>query len=207
MVAADFGAAAELGVDQVGVADDRDVIAERLERRQARRELEIGAFLDRRPVVLGQPLDRRPGSTVHHLDRGQPRLPDGRGLSLGGCGRHHRIQKRQRDGGADAAKDRPSGKVFLGDEHSSPPIVPTLSRKWRSRSPCRDRSSIHLGSSVRVCAPCPAIRVLNGALFTMPRTNPEKRPSSASPSGQSIAPPACRDIRGRGQARRSTASP
>jgi len=73
VVAADFRQRERLGVAQVGVADDGDVVLERLERRQAGlRQVEVAADLLRRPQVLGDPELRAAGASVHHLHRHQP---------------------------------------------------------------------------------------------------------------------------------------
>ena len=79
--------------------DDRQMLAERLERLQDRRHLEAGAGLRRRPLVH----DR----AVREADEGEPlRRRAGRRLRPRGGGRVHRIEQRQRDRGANALQHR-----------------------------------------------------------------------------------------------------
>ena len=82
MIAADLGRRERLGVADVGVADDRQVIAERLERREAaRRQIEVAADRCGRPQVLLDADRRAAGRAVHHLDARQPHLGGGRLVS------------------------------------------------------------------------------------------------------------------------------
>ena len=108
VVRADFRQRERLGVPDVGVADDGQVVAERFERRQrAGAEVERGADFRRRPEVLAQAELGGAGRAVHHLDRRQAHLlRRGAGLRKhGGRGRHC-VQHRQRHRDAKAAQHR-----------------------------------------------------------------------------------------------------
>ena len=101
VIAADFRRRERLGVPHVGVADDRDVVAERLERREAaRRQVELAAHRRRRPQVLLDAERRAAGGAVHHLDGRKANLAAG-GLRRG-AGRNHGLEERQRHGDAGA---------------------------------------------------------------------------------------------------------
>ena len=60
---------------------------------------------------------------MHHFHRDQPQLA----RLGGGAHRHHRVEERQRDGGAQALEDRAAVEMFLRDEvhmvlsYSGPP--------------------------------------------------------------------------------------
>ena len=76
--------------------EDERPVAKGLERLQDRRQREAGAFRGGRPVVhVG---------AIPAIDRREPR----RRLRLAAHGRHHRVQKRQRHGGAHSADERPA---------------------------------------------------------------------------------------------------
>ena len=72
VIAADFRQLERFGVAHVGVADDGQVVAEGLERRQARRrQVEALADRRRRPQVLLQAELGGAGRAVHHFDGGE----------------------------------------------------------------------------------------------------------------------------------------
>ena len=85
-------------------ADDRQTIAKRLERRQDRRQLEVRALTDRRPVVDAGEVPR---DAVRHVDEAQATKRAGRRLRERDAGRDHRVEQRQRERRAHAAQDRP----------------------------------------------------------------------------------------------------
>ena len=121
VIAADLRQLERLGVAHVGVADDGQVVAERLERRQAgRRQVEALADRGGRPQVLLQAELGRACRPVHHLDGGHSDLP-GRGLGEHGARRHHRLDHRQRHRHTHAAQHRAAGYVLPGDEHGPLP--------------------------------------------------------------------------------------
>ena len=125
--------------------DDVHVVAERLERLEDGRELEVGAFLRRRPAVH----DR----AVRQVDEAEPRRRIRRRLREQRARRHHRVEQRQRERGSDALEERPAIKMLSGDEHASS----------RTQNPLLT-SNFSLLTFFR-----------NGVLRTMPRTIDEKR--------------------------------
>ena len=94
------------------IADDAELIAKRRERLQDLGELEVLARFRRRPLV-----HRR---AVRDVDAAQTALRPGCGLSERGARGNHRVQQRQREGGAGAAKQRAARQMFLRDEHAVP---------------------------------------------------------------------------------------
>ena len=80
VVAADFRRGERLGHAHVGVADDRHVVAIRLERRQrvVGHDREVRAGLRRREQVLARAPLVAAGEAVHFLDADQPRAVRGR---------------------------------------------------------------------------------------------------------------------------------
>ena len=105
----DVGAAGPGDVRMREAADDVDAIAERLERLQDLGEREAGPLRGRRPLV-----HRR---AVRHVERDEPRLRRCRALPQRRLRADHRVEQRQRDGGADAPQERPPREVLFGDEH------------------------------------------------------------------------------------------
>ena len=137
VIAADLRQLERLGVAHVGVADDREVVAERFERGEAgRRQIEARAHGRRRPQVLLQAELGRARGAVHHLDGGQPHLA---GCRLGehGARRHHRLDHRQRHRHTHAAQDRAARNVLPGDEHRLSSPLHRLSAQIRSLSSVR----------------------------------------------------------------------
>jgi hypothetical protein len=94
-------------VAQLG--DNRDVIAEGLERLQDRRELEV------LPHRLGRP-EAGP-FTKRHEHGAEPALRIGRGFGRCRQSRHHRFEQRQGKRDAQAAQEGPPGQRQLCDEH------------------------------------------------------------------------------------------
>ena len=92
-------------------AQDRQPVAERLERLHDRLHPEAA------PRRVGRPLVHH--DAVRHVDDAQP--PD-RGRGRGAErreGRHHAVEERQGQRGADAAQERPAGQMGLRDDHCS----------------------------------------------------------------------------------------
>ena len=119
VIAADFRQLERLGVTHVGVADDGQVVAEWLERRQRRhREVEALADRRRRPEILLQAELGGASRAVHHFDGGNANLA-GRGLGEHGARRHHRLDQRQRHRHTHAAQHRAPRNVLPGDKHRS----------------------------------------------------------------------------------------
>ena len=116
------GGGERLGHAHVGVADDGQVLAVRLERAQgAGAEVEVAPGLGRGPQVLGASPRVGAGRSVHHLDGDETGRVEG-----GGGGRRdpsrgtHRVQERQGQGrGPDVTEERPARKVLSSDEHES----------------------------------------------------------------------------------------
>ena len=109
------------GVVEVGVGDDRQIIAVGLEGRERRSDFEVRALSVRRPVMLGLPVHRASRGSVHHFNGAEPALRNRRCLPQRCLGRRHGIQKGQPDGHAHAAQDRAPREMLLGNEHSSLP--------------------------------------------------------------------------------------
>ena len=104
VIAANLRALEGLGVADVGIADDCQVVAEGLERAEARRcEVEGAPRGGGRPHVLVDADLRAAGCAVHHLDGGAD--PAGRTLGQRGPSRHHRIEERQSHRHAHAPQD------------------------------------------------------------------------------------------------------
>jgi hypothetical protein len=125
VIAADFRQLECFRVTHVGVADDGQVVAEGLERREAgRRQVEAPAHGRRRPQMLLQAELGGARRAVHHLDGGETHfaglpagaLAKGRGVGEGGARGYHRLEQRQRHGHAHAAQHRAPGDVLLRDE-------------------------------------------------------------------------------------------
>jgi hypothetical protein len=92
-------------------ADDRQLLLERRERFQDRRQLEVGPFGDRRPLIH----DR----AVRQIHEPEVRLRTGGRLGQSGPCRDHRVQQRQAHGDASATEEGATGKVLLRDEHTN----------------------------------------------------------------------------------------
>src|SRR5262249_49048096 len=148
------------GVLHVGVADDRDVVAERLKgAHAARRQIEVVAGLFRRPQILLEADDGAARGPVHHFHADQAKLRRGRGgrrLRPQRPGRRHRVQERQRHGHTHTLQHRAPGDVLLLDEHVAPYLV------------FESASVVTTGS---------ALLIWNAAVLTIPRTNDENRKS------------------------------
>ncbi len=188
MVAADFRRGERFGVPHVGVADDGDVVAERLERRQAgRRQIEIAADRSRRPHVLLDAIGGAAGSPVHHLDADKPRR-SGRRLCPRAASRHHGLEEGQRHRDTDPLEDRPPREMLLRDVHDRlfaslfafalryslfgvrKPQVPSLKPQANYLFCCAATSAARRPDAGSV-----VIDILNAGLFTTPRMNDEIR--------------------------------
>jgi hypothetical protein len=107
VIAADLRRRERLGLLHVGVADDRQIVAEPLERRKAaRRQIESGSGRRGRPEILRQPDLRAAGGAVHHFDRREPCPAGRRRFRKRRTGRNHRFEERQRHRGADTLQHR-----------------------------------------------------------------------------------------------------
>ena len=96
--------------------DDRQVLAERLQRLEDRRHLEAGAGLLGRPPVHD--------GAVRKPDEGEPlRRRAGRGGGPHGGGGIHRIEQRQRDRGSNAFQHRTPRETHPGQVHVVTPLV------------------------------------------------------------------------------------
>jgi hypothetical protein len=93
------------------VADDRQAIAQLLERLQRLGEGEAAAFRCRHPLV-----HRR---AMRNVDAAEAALRQCGGLHQRGARRDHRVEQRQRESHAHSAKERAAGKMLLRDEHVS----------------------------------------------------------------------------------------
>ena len=100
--------------------DDRQVLAERLQRLEDRRHLVVGARLRRRPAV-------HDGAVREPDEREALRGRAGRRLRPRGGGGIHRIQQRQRDAGPRALQHRPPRNVLLEYVHRESPLLRCLS--------------------------------------------------------------------------------
>jgi hypothetical protein len=116
VIAADLGRGERLGVVDVGVADDGQVVAVRFERcERRRREVEARAGSGRRPQVLLGAESGAAGGAVHHLHRDQSPLGRQR-LGQRRARRHHRVEQRQRQRRAHALQQRAPRKVPFRDQ-------------------------------------------------------------------------------------------
>ena len=89
------------------IADDHDLVFERLQGRQYRRELER-SFIGRSPVAHHR--------AVWHETQPKTELRIRSGFRQRRLGRQHRLQQRQGQCHSHAAEERAAGKVFLGDD-------------------------------------------------------------------------------------------
>src|SRR6185436_16428226 len=116
-----------------------------------RLELEVRAALG---GVPGFGID-----TAGHVDHPEPERRGGGSLRLRRQGRHHGIEERQRDGGADTALQKgAAGQVLLRDDHGSSTVAVAVARATVVEVPA--------GSSL--------VRIWNGALSMMPCTIDER---------------------------------
>ena len=88
-----------------------DAIAERLERLHRRREREAGTLLRGRPLLHHH--------AVRHVDHAEAERRLCRRLRRRGERRHHAVQQRQRQRGAEAAQNRAARQRHPGDDHDS----------------------------------------------------------------------------------------
>ena len=100
---------ARLGPDAVEVGHHEHALADRGERLQARRPLEVGAGRLRLPV-----LDR---GAVRHDDDAEALRGRRRGPRQRRQRRHHPVEERQRQRRSDAAQHRPARDYRLGHDH------------------------------------------------------------------------------------------
>ena len=137
-----------VGLRVVETADDREVLAQRRERPQHGRKLELRA----RPGRLEGLVD----DAVTDVDEAEPRCP---GRAVGGERRHHRVEQRQRERGSGAAQEGSTRQRLLAQErarferHGSPPAV----------------STVGAAATVAAAAARPAL-IWNGTLATTPST-------------------------------------
>src|SRR6185503_15852232 len=118
-------------------ADGDERVAIRLERLHHRLELEVAAD------VAGMP--RVGKHAVRQVDGAETERRRGGRAALGRERRHHRVEERQRHGGADGAlQERTTGQVLLGDVHGYCVLATRLSAGWS------------------------VARIWNGTLLTMP---------------------------------------
>ena len=92
-------------------AHQQQMVAIRLERLQGRRELEAPPVGEGRPPLHDD--------AVRHVDGAEPEGGLRRGLRERGRGRHHAVQQRQRQSGADAPQNRPARNGLLRNDHDS----------------------------------------------------------------------------------------
>jgi hypothetical protein len=121
VIAADFRKRERFRVARIGVADERHLIAEGLERaeRVVRHEREIAAGgFGREQELRGAPVVAA-GQTVHLFDADQARPVGRRGYRAGSTGRHHGVEERQRHRRTRAAEKRPAGKLLLSEASAS----------------------------------------------------------------------------------------
>jgi hypothetical protein len=127
MIAAHFGRRLRFRHAHVGVADDRQLIAEGLERTQAAlADVETTPRGGRNPQILGQTVLADAGRAMHLLDADETCAPGGprrRRLGEHGSCRNHRVEKRQRHGGADATQNGAPRQVLLGHKHRRCPLL------------------------------------------------------------------------------------
>ena len=105
-------------------ADDDQLIRERRQRRQDRRQLEVAALALRLPVVHAGDVHRH---AVRHVDEPQAATGLAAASRRRRQRRHHRVEQRQRQRDAQAAQERPPRQRHLGDDHRSRPSCPFVS--------------------------------------------------------------------------------
>ena len=134
MIAAHFGSRLRFRHPRVGVADDRQMIAKRLERAQgALADVELPAGRGGTPEILGQTVLAAARRAVDLLDADEARAacrPRGSRLrEHGSCG-NHRVEKWQRDGGADTTQHGATRQVLSGSETSMSPCCVAWPPSW-----------------------------------------------------------------------------
>ena len=141
----------------IGVAHDREVLAVRLERGEARRrEIEVAPGCGRRPEVLERAVARRAGRAVDDLEAREPRARPRAALRERG---HHRIEQRQRDRRAGTAQQRAPRQALPRDEHA--PFTPFFSAarpRYHRRSSGMARSRRCRARTPRTCCRGPPPR-------------------------------------------------
>ena len=166
VVAADLGGRKRLGHPDVGVADDGQVLAVRLQRAErARAQIEVAACRGRSPQVLRAAPGVGAGGAVHHLHADQTnRIEFGPGGRRYPAGRMHRIQEGQgQRGGADVTEKCTPRDVLASDVHES------VSHLCLSgSSPCRYGASVVTLSASARC-------IRNAGLSMTPRMNEDMR--------------------------------
>ena len=106
------GVRARIGVPQLQVGQDGELVPHRGQRAEARRQLRQRAA----PARRGPARDVRAHRDV---DEAEPPHRAGRGLRQGRHRRRHRIEQGQRDGGAHAPQERPPRQGLLRDDHDA----------------------------------------------------------------------------------------
>jgi hypothetical protein len=99
----------------IQACEDDHLVPERLERRENRRELEIGAHALWQPLVVN--------NSVWMIDDPDSLDRFRRSVLGGGQCRHHCIQQRQSYSVSDPAKHGPPGNSFLADDHAHDPAL------------------------------------------------------------------------------------
>ena len=166
VVAADLRGRERFRHPDVGVADDGQVLAVRLERAQrAGAQVEAAARLGRGPQVLRAAPGVGARGAVHHLHADQAgRIERGAGGRGYPAGRMHRIQEGQgQRGGADVTEKSTPRDVLASDVHESvsPPV------------PVGPSSGSYCASVVSPSASARCIR--NAGLSMTPRMNEDMR--------------------------------
>ena len=106
-----------LGHAHIGIADDGQVLAPRIQRAErARREVEVPTHLCRRPKVLRSTEFTRPCCAMNHFNAHKTRRRRHAALREEPPRRQHRLKKRKRNRGCSAAQKRSAGKHFTGEE-------------------------------------------------------------------------------------------
>ena len=100
---------AGIGILQLEVADDGQLIDDRRQRLQRRRQLEQLAVAARRPP--------RQVTAHRHVDETEPPHRLGHRAGERRHRRDHGIEQRQRHAGAQSSQERPPWQCFSGDDH------------------------------------------------------------------------------------------
>ena len=141
VVPADLRRAERLGHPHIGVADDRQVVAERLQglQRVVGQQLEIAPHRGRREQVAVRAPSAAAGQPVDLLDADEAgRLRCRRREAAARTARRrHRVEERERDRGAHSPQEGPAGQVLSGDQgHGVPPVsatpVPSARLRWKA---------------------------------------------------------------------------
>ena len=99
-------------VVQIGIADNREIVAVGSKRLERGRDLK-SSLLSQATNNASPARDSAARRAVHHFDRVKRALRSRGGLAQRRLRRHHRIQKRQRKRHAQAAKNRAPRKYFF----------------------------------------------------------------------------------------------